>query len=239
MTAFTGDSNTDLTGVRGEATPVRSECNASRHGTKSARNRQGCICPESLRDRTRYDLDVLNGRPRTIDATGTRRRIQALMSIGWSGGRIMAELGWPGANLGAQFYQQARVHRRTAERVSAVYVRLADTPGPSSRTRKLAARKGWLEPLWWDADTIDDPAYNPHVVVGGCPCHNCHPQAVDPIAVERFVCGDNDIRLTRAEKHDAFALMLDKGMTLTDAAQRLGLSGATAKVYASRLEESA
>jgi hypothetical protein len=30
-----------------------------------------------------------------------------------------------------------------------------------AKARNYAARRGWLAPLWWDDDRIDDPTYEP------------------------------------------------------------------------------
>lgn len=192
-------------------------CTASRHGTKSARTRNGCICPEAIRDRKRYDLDIINGLPRTVDATGTRRRIQALLAIGWTGQQIMAELGWkPGTNLGAQFYQQARVHRRTADRVAEVYRRLSDTPGPSSRTRRKALDRGYLPPIYWDDDLIDDPDHDPRR-------DQTDNGVEDPVVIDRLVNGQ-PATPTKRERLAAVAVLHKRHLSYTDIAQRVGVT---------------
>lgn len=221
--------------TEGEAGAAASKtCAAHRHGTISARRRHGCVCPEARRDRKRYEHELAQGRPRTVDATGTRRRIQALMAIGHTGRQIMTELGWSGAALGAQFYQQDRVYRATAERVAAVYARLSDTPGTSSRTRLLAQRNGWLPPIWWDDDTIEDPRSGVDMLVDGPRKHH---SSVDPVAVERFVSGDDAVPLTRAEKACAYKEMTRRRVPQNLILARLRISYTTARSFNSECVE--
>jgi hypothetical protein len=60
---------------------------------------------------------------------------------------------------------------------------------------------------------------------------------VDPIAVERFVTGDETVHLTRAEKRAAYQAFLARDVSHNQAAERLGLSGATARKVAAELEQ--
>lgn len=100
-----------------------------------------------------------------VDATGSRRRLQALAVMGWPTREIAARLG----NLDAQTYvyiangRTKTIRRRTEQAIAALYDELWDQPGPSARTRSIALRKGWLPPLAWDDDAMDDPAAEPHV----------------------------------------------------------------------------
>ena len=55
--------------------------------------------------------------------------------------------------------------------------------------------------------------------------------SVDPIAVERFVSGDDTIRLNRAEKRCAYTEMLRLGVSRTQVVKRLRISWATAKAF--------
>lgn len=99
-----------------------------------------------------------------VDATASRRRLQALAVMGWSTRQIAARLG----NLDAQSYQfiqsgrNKTIRRRTEQAIAALYDELWDQRGPSARTSGLAVRKGWLPPLAWDDDTIGDPAATGH-----------------------------------------------------------------------------
>jgi hypothetical protein len=112
-----------------------------------------------------------------IDATGTRRRVQALVACGWPQAWLARELGVKPANLSAMmrgFRGQSLVRASTAAAVRALYDRLWDVPPPQNtpravadvgRARALAAAKGWVPPLGWDDDKIDDPSARPAVRV--------------------------------------------------------------------------
>lgn len=59
-----------------------------------------------------------------------------------------------------------RVTRGTERAVRALYDRLAMTPAPpgssASQTRRWAQLRGWVGPLSWDDETIDDPTARPY-----------------------------------------------------------------------------
>lgn len=100
-----------------------------------------------------------------VDATGTRRRIHALMWMGWSQESIGAHLGVsPQAVRG--WLRGRSVLRTTAERVAAVYDRLWCVPGPNVKARNYARARGFLPPLAYDDEDLDDPAARP--------AHNVH-----------------------------------------------------------------
>lgn len=111
------------------------------------------------------------GKTVSVDATGTRRRIQALVAIGWSQARIGECLGVAPGNFNRTIRSE-RVHADTARKVKALYEQLWNQPqtGTDQRSRISAARArnhanahGWLPPLAWDDETIDDPATGPSV----------------------------------------------------------------------------
>jgi hypothetical protein len=85
-------------------------------------------------------------RPLTVDATGTRRRLHALMVLGWPTSAIGAELG-VSEDAVKLWTWNGRVRLETAAKVAALYDRWWDRPGPSKRTAAYAARKGWLVPM--------------------------------------------------------------------------------------------
>jgi transcriptional regulator with XRE-family HTH domain len=104
-----------------------------------------------------------------VDSAGTRRRVQALVTIGWPQARIAAEAGMSPSNFG-QTLQRERVYAGTARTVRRIYDRLWNTlPDESdrhsragiARARNYAAERGWVPPLAWGDDAIDDPARKP------------------------------------------------------------------------------
>lgn len=110
---------------------------------------------------------------RCIDATGTRRRLQALVAIGWSQSRLGAAIGITPGN----FHRTMRSHQvtvATAKAVRELYEREWNNPQTgddwhsktaATRARKHAKAQGWVPPLAWDDDTIDDPATVPAAMV--------------------------------------------------------------------------
>lgn len=102
----------------------------------------------------------LNHAPLSVDATGTRRRIQALAAIGWSLAEQSRRLGMERSAAHAMT-TRAWVTVETAAKVAALYDELAMTPGTSTRARCDARRRGWPVPLAWDEEDLDDPAATP------------------------------------------------------------------------------
>lgn len=98
------------------------------------------------------------------DATGTIRRLQALVAIGHIYPAIAARVGIHKDALGVIARgERPQVRTETAKAVAAAYRHMSRTPGTSVRSRLHAARLGWHGPLAWDDATIDDPDAQPEV----------------------------------------------------------------------------
>jgi hypothetical protein len=101
----------------------------------------------------------------SIDGAGTRRRVEALIAIGWSQTQV-----WQGAGIGwhtaIRILQGDRVRVTTARAVADFYERMWDRPAPAGRHRacalRMARERRYYPPLAWDDDEIDDPAAKPH-----------------------------------------------------------------------------
>ena len=102
---------------------------------------------------------------RAVDPTGTRRRLEALIALGWTIKRLCDEHG-----LDRQALDRAMVHApvqaRTARAVRTMFEAVGDTPPPettkweriaASRARNLAESRGWVVPAEWDEADLDDP----------------------------------------------------------------------------------
>jgi hypothetical protein len=139
-----------------------------RHG-KLAGYRAGCheqCCRKAANDHTqRLKLRGEYGK-RHVDATGTRRRVQALAAIGWSHANVSRYIGWEGTFLAQAMRTRGKVHVDTAAAVRKAYDDLSMKLPPQTttsermsvaRTLKLAERQGWLPPLAYDDGRIDDP----------------------------------------------------------------------------------
>lgn len=93
-----------------------------------------------------------------IDSTGTTRRLQALVAMGWTQCELGRRIKWTTANINTiTLGRRSSVTVATAQLVAKLYDDLSMTPGPSERARRLATRRGWLPPLAWDDDEIDRP----------------------------------------------------------------------------------
>ena len=105
---------------------------------------------------------------RTIDATGTRRRIQALIAIGHTITGIAEESGVDHSVINDILNGVANVRGVTYDRIAATYDWLAAQPPVTDRksavtaSRNRAVREGWHDPQWWeDMGDIDDPDFDP------------------------------------------------------------------------------
>lgn len=101
-----------------------------------------------------------------VDPAGTRRRLQALVAVGWPQRRLARRLGWAWNQFHAVMYHQNHVSAKTARTVIALYEQLWDQPPsqatPTERTavikaRQLAELRHWPPPQAWDDEAIDDP----------------------------------------------------------------------------------
>lgn len=177
------------------------------------------------------------GRRVAVDGVGTRRRLRALMAIGWHMSELARRLGRSPTNFTEVVNGRRPVCAGTAVAVRALYDELSMTPpvqdtpwgrARAARARNWARCNGWLPPLAWDDESIDDPdATGAPDVESGAP-------VVDAVAVARAAAGDR-VRLTVGERDAAFAFLVAKGYSVTEAGRRLGLSGSTCQEIRRRL----
>lgn len=148
----------------------RHRCEKHRPGTEACYQRCGCRCDACGRDvyrrqQTRIIRGVESGLV-LIDATGTRRRIQSLMALGWTSDEIGVATGAMSGKHIQQTSYKARVRIDTARLIATAYRQLSATPGTSSQTRGRAERAGWPPPMAWDDGTgphgIDNPQATPY-----------------------------------------------------------------------------
>lgn len=105
---------------------------------------------------------------RTIDATGTRRRLQALVAAGWPMIRLGEHINVH-PNQVRRLTQAPHVFVRTARSVADAYNRLTledpeahgVTPGAVLKAKRFATKHGWAPPPYWDDDAFDDPNFVP------------------------------------------------------------------------------
>lgn len=141
----------------------------------------------------------------SVDATGTRRRLQALATVGWSMRALALRCGKL-ADEFARVLGRERVFAATARLVRDLYDELWDQAPPETckgerisarKARAGAVRGGWAPPMAWDDDSIDNPDAAPNL--GG---HTLRDQALF---------------------EDSEELVNGQGYTVERAAERLGV----------------
>lgn len=103
-----------------------------------------------------------------VDPTGSRRRMQALSCLGWPALWLAREAGISRSCMAGVMQERTQlVHRGTARKISELYDKYWDkSPCPVSpaertivtRTVLRARSLGWVPPMAWDDDEIDDPS---------------------------------------------------------------------------------
>lgn len=163
-----------------------------------------------------------------VDGTGTRRRLRALVALGWpvrhlqTRARVSSRTTWL---LTQPTHDDTLILVSTRETFRRLYDELSLTrPAPSrgvTRARALAAARGWPPPLAWDDETIDDPAASPQLTVDD------GDDVIDPIAVDVAVAGERPVTLTRAERFAALERLAAAGLPDRAIADRLGVTERT------------
>ncbi|MFJ9633719.1 hypothetical protein ACIRU8_39105 [Streptomyces sp. NPDC101175] len=105
---------------------------------------------------------------RIVDATGARRRTQALLAIGHTIVGLAAESDVDHSVINDILAGAPNVRGATFDRIASAYDWLATQPPVTDRksaataSRNRAAREGWRDPQWWeDYGRIDDPDFDP------------------------------------------------------------------------------
>jgi len=167
-----------------------------------------------------------------VDSTGTTRRIQALVAVGWSQSKIAARLGVTPANFTALAHGRRGVTTARAKAVAALYDQLWDQTPPHtewrdhiaySRSLSYAAKAGWVVPMAWDEDAIDDPDATPDLGEQEQVAHRPQkfsiedvdfildndPLTIDQLADRLHVSRNTiEIRLARSDRRDLLARMI-------------------------------
>jgi transcriptional regulator with XRE-family HTH domain len=151
-----------------------------------------------------------------LDATGTRRRLQALAAIGWSYPELAARCHVARSTL-AKWTTRATVYTATARTVADLYEQLHDTPGSSVKSSRRAAAAGWPPPIAWDDDTIDDPTAVPFAGEA---------VDIDEVVVQRALAG-RPVTLSRPERVEAVRRLTAAGRSAADIAAVLGVDDRT------------
>jgi transcriptional regulator with XRE-family HTH domain len=100
-----------------------------------------------------------------IDGAGVRRRLQALVRVGWSQAKLAERIGWTPSNF-TTLLSGRPVTAGSVRLVRGLYDDLWNQAPPedshhdkiaANRARNHATAQGWLPPQAWDDDLIDVP----------------------------------------------------------------------------------
>lgn len=128
------------------------------HNVDRGRTRR--LLPESEAALLRVPL-IEFGSLRGVDHCGSRRRLQALMWLGWSAGDIASRIGYRRSTVYNAATERGGISVRFAQSIAALYEQISHLPGPSKQTATKARRRGYAPPLAWDDEKIDNPRCRP------------------------------------------------------------------------------
>lgn len=153
-----------------------------------------------VRKRKETRLKNLRGQFAKVDATGTVRRVQALLALGHTHPEIAAAAGGAkNVSKNVVLNRYDYIHIDVERAIRRAYERLSMTVPTHWRNRECARRAkklGYLTPLAWDDDFIDDPEFTPKRV------ETITKKDIDPVVVQRVLAGDTYLHTTIAEKRE-------------------------------------
>lgn len=190
-------------------------------GTRTPSRR---IRPQTEAKILAVQLDLAPGA--RVDSTGAARRIQALVALGWSQSKIAARLGILRGNFTDLAQGRRGITVAHDQAVRALYDEWSMKLPPAdnhrdkiaaNRSRNYAKLRGWLPPLAWDDELLDDPAARPLA--------GARDEAdLDEAAVLRRAAGDQTVTVTAAEAADVVRRLLAQGMTKVAIERLTGLN---------------
>lgn len=205
-------------------------CTADQHDTPWA-YRLGCRCPGGLAANSRcvkkWRLRKLRygNRAFTVDATGARRRVHALVLAGHDLKWLAAHCDLNKAILSAVAHQyRTRINIDTHLKIAALYDELYAEDGPSKRAAMRAQRAGWV-PAWaWTDHTIDDPRARPWQGTG---LRRGSSTVINEVAVTA-ACNGQRVDTTIADRREIVRRLHADGLNDQQIARLTGISARTA-----------
>ncbi|MFE3276389.1 hypothetical protein [Nocardia sp. NPDC059239] len=147
---------------------------------------------------------------------GTKRRIQALLAIGWK----LDDLGQLAGVSGRQFSQyntRTWVQYETWAKVRELYEELSGTPGSSRYGETRARNSGYLPPLAWEGHDIDHPQQSP-IWMPATP-----DDELDEVLLDRIIHGKHSGKVHEPERTALLDYAIANGWTGTRVAEALNL----------------
>lgn len=174
-------------------------------------------------------LDLADGAKISVeDAVGVRRRVRALVALGWSQSKLAERLGITRANF--HLASDARgVTVATMRAVEALYNELSMVLPPevthrdkiaASRARSYSKARGWKPPLAYDDDLIDRHDGDVAEIAVAV-------DEVDEVAIQRRMGGDRSVWLSNAEKRELRDLWYAAGRSGADLERICGMAPTT------------
>jgi hypothetical protein len=203
--------------MRSATVPEIPTCTARLHRTHNAKYKFNCVCPAAEKHASYYNELRRRGQlpPRMVDGTGTRRRVQGLVAIGYTAVQIADAAARSHVRVKLLLTEEhtRQVTAEVAEAIRYTAQALGTRPAPAGwvadRARRHAETRGWWPLDFWD-DIDNDP--DPEPV----------PDGVDEIAVMHALAGDMHWQqLGPLERRTVVAEMRQRGISISDIAVRL------------------
>lgn len=152
-----------------------------------------------------------------VPAIGTRRRIRALLALGWRHSDITAAAG---SSSAVTLHQEGRwVTLTKHEAFARAYRALSGKPGPSEATRLRARRLGYPGPADWD-DIDHDPEPDTDHHDDGSRLY----EEPDPVVIERILAGDWNLatHANPAERREVVNQWTERELSLAELGRLTG-----------------
>jgi DNA-binding XRE family transcriptional regulator len=155
-----------------------------------------------------------------IPNIGTRRRIHALMAIGWTQEELGSRLGVTKTAISV-ISRNVHVRYETWRAIADMYEQLSGTPGPSDLLATKSRQRGFAVPMAWEGRDIDHPDHMPD------PGAVTESADVDEVLLHRIMRGEYKGDIPKPERDAIMNHAVENGWTGAKVAQVLNLKKTT------------